>query len=112
MKLKPLTKEQYLETMDTPMRFIEADDDSYGPFPIAEYVDHVIKSLSLPTTRKEIDIHHVYMNDSAGFCHILFDWGEANIFVAVVTRPAEKEIHGHYLLDLNSEYELGESEGN
>lgn len=97
--------------MDTPMRSIDADDDSYGPFPIADYVDQMIVFQDLPTTRKEIDIHHVYMNDRAGFCHILFNWGEANVFAVVITKPADKAVYGHYLLDLNSEYGLGHTEG-
>lgn len=104
MELNPLTKEQYLGTTVTPMRCIEADDDSCGPTPIADYVDQMIKFQDLPTSRKDIDIHHVYMNDRAGFCHILLNWGEANVFAVVITKPADKTVYGHYLLNLNSEY--------
>jgi hypothetical protein len=99
-----LTKEQYLATMHTPMRFIELGDKSDSPFPIGDYVENLITQLALPTTRKEIQIHAVYMNDKKGYCHILFNWGLANVFLVVITIPKEKEVYGYRLLDLNKEY--------
>jgi hypothetical protein len=70
-----LTKEQYLATMHTPMRFIELGDKSDNPFPIGDYVENLIKQLDLPTTRKEIQIHAVYMNDKKGILSHLVPLG-------------------------------------
>lgn len=104
--LRELTKDEFLATFDPHMRFIEEEDDSYGPFPIADYVERCITALSLPTDRNAIEIHHVYLNDKQGFCHVLFNWGAQNVYLVVVTRPVERAVHGHYVLDLNMEYGL------
>jgi hypothetical protein len=80
--------------MDPPMRFIEAGDTSYGPFPIGGYVEELIETLSLPTTTDEIEIHAVYMNDKKGYVHILSNWGVSNQFLVLVTKPSEQETYG------------------
>jgi hypothetical protein len=108
MVLKRLTKEEYLSTFDPPMRFIEENDVSYGPFPIGEYVTECINSLNLQTNKEDIEIHYVYMNDKKSFCHILFSWGVQNTYLVLVTMSEKKEVHGHYLLGLNEEYGLYE----
>lgn len=110
MEFPELTKEQYLETMHTPMRFIELGDKSYKPFPIGDYVEGLIKHLALPTTRKDIQIHAVYLNDKEGYCHILFNWGLANVFLVLITKPKEQAVYGYRILDLNKEYGLNEQQ--
>ena len=111
MDCPELTHEQYIATMATPMRFIEADDDSCGPFPIASVVDQLIERLALPTTREDISIHYVYMNDKDHFCHILFNWGAKNVYLVLITKPEEKRVHGYRVLDLNTEYGLSSMTG-
>jgi len=106
MNCPELTREQYIATMATPMRPVGAADDSFGPFPVASVVDHLIEKLQLPTTREDIEIHHVYVNDQGRFCHILFNWGEKNVYLILITKPEEKAVHGYRLLDLNAEYGL------
>jgi hypothetical protein len=111
MPIQELSKEQYLATMDMPMRFIEAGDTSYGPFPIGECMEELIKTLALPTTMDDIEIHAVYINDKKGYVHILFNWGVANLFFVLVTKPSEKEIYGYrFFLDLGSEYGLNDGQ--
>lgn len=109
MNEQELTKEQYLGTMDALMRFIEIDDNSYEPVPIGDYVEELIEKLDLPTTRKSIQIHAIYMNDKKGYCHILFNWGISNIFLVVITKPHSQNIVGFRLLNLNKEYGLDEN---
>lgn len=106
MNCPELTHEQYIATMAIPMRLVEAEDDSYGPFPIGEVVDSLIQGLSLPTTRETMDIHYVYMNDRDHFCHILFNWGVKDVYLVLVTRPRERRVHGYHILDLNAAYGL------
>jgi hypothetical protein len=106
MELKELNNEQYLETMDTSMRFIEIDDQSYGPFPLADYVEKLIQKLDLPTSLNDIEIHYIYMNDKKDYCHILFNWGRKNVYVVVITKPSIKQVYGFHFLDLNAEYGL------
>lgn len=111
MKCPELTHEQYVATMATPMRLIEAEDNSYHPFPIGEVMDKLIQQLSLPTTREDIDIHFVYMNDLNHFCHILFNWGVKNVYLVLVTRPQEKKVHGYRVLNMTAEYGLDTWDG-
>lgn len=111
MNCPELTHEQYVATMATPMRLVGAEDNSYHPFPIGEVMDKLIHQLSLPTTRKEIDIHFVYMNDRDHFCHILFNWGVENVYLVLVTKPEEKEVHGYRVLDMKAEYGLDSQAG-
>ena len=92
------------------MRFIEAGDTSYGPFPIGGYVEELIETLSLPTTTDEIEIHAVYMNDKKGYVHILFNWGVSNLYLVLVTKPSEQETYGYRFLDLASEYDFNEGQ--
>ena len=94
--------------MSVPMHTVGADDDSFGPFPIADHVEFLIQKLGLQTTREDIEIHYVYLNDKKDYCHILFNWGVKNVFLVLVTRPNEKVVFGYRLLDLNIEYGLGD----
>ncbi len=111
MECKELTHQEYVATMATPMRMIKEGDTSYGPFPIAAYVDDLIAKLSLPTSREDIEIHYIYMNDRDGYCHILFNWGIKNVYLVLITKPEHKAVCGYHLLDLNAEYGLSTSEG-
>ncbi len=104
--INEMDKQQFLATFDARMRFIEAGDESVPPIKIGDYVGDCITALSLPTDRKDVDIHKVYMNDAKGFCHILLNWGVENTYLVIVTKPFEGTIHGHYLLDLTDEYGL------
>jgi hypothetical protein len=58
----------------------------------------------------DIEIHAVYINDKKGYVHILFNWGVANLFLVLVTKPSEKEIYGYRFLDLASEYGLNDGQ--
>ncbi len=106
--INEMDRQQFLATFDVPMRFIEAEDDSVPSVKIGDYVGNCITALSLPTNRREIEIHKVYMNDARGFCHVLLNWGVENTYLVIVTKPFESTIHGHYLLDLADEYGLND----
>jgi hypothetical protein len=107
MNCPELTHEQYIATMAMPMRLVEAEDDSHGPFPIGEVVDSLIQRLSLPTTREAMDIYYVYMNDRDHFCHILFNWGVGDVYLVLVAKPQERRVQRYRVLDLNAEYGFG-----
>jgi hypothetical protein len=49
-------------------------------------------------------VEYVYQHSSGVFEHVLVDSEDKNIFMVVVIHRSLRQVHGHYLLDINEEY--------
>jgi len=105
MPIRELTKQEFKSTFCEPMRRLAADE-TYRPVPLKDYVAECIRSLALPTTVADIEIHHVYVSGDKRHTHVLFYFGEANCYLIVVVSHEPDVISGYHLLDLNEEYGL------
>lgn len=103
-----LNRVEYHATFVEPMRRLGADE-SHKPVPIGDYVTGVIAGFDPPATRGELEIRHVYLNGDRSFYHVLICYGRQNEFLVVVVDCGRESVHGHHLLDLNSEYGLSGS---
>ena len=105
MSINELSKADFAATFCEPMRRL-GEGESYRPVPLKDYVMDCIDSLELRTSLDEIEIHHVYLTGDKKHTHVLFNWGEPNLFLTIVVRHDPDLILGYYLLDLNQEYGL------
>lgn len=92
------------------MRFLDEHDESCPAVSIGDYFRECIRSENIPTSSNEVDIHAVYATPKNDYCHVLLNWGVKNVFLVIVTLPQELSVFGHYLLDLNEEYGLYETQ--
>ena len=106
--VKELSRDQYLATFVPPMRRLAADDESYKPIPLGDYVAECIQEITPPPEREQLQIQHVYLNDDQSFYHVLIDYGLANQFLVIVVDCKREIVFGHFFLDLNDEYGLHE----
>ena len=103
--INELTYEQFNATFSNPMTDVAAD----GPVPriqLEEYVEECITAHRLLTSWDAIEIHHVYRTGTGEFTHVLFWYGEPNVFLVVVVRNAGPEVYGHHILDFGERYGL------
>lgn len=105
MEIRQLSKQEFLGTFCQPMRRLEADE-SYRPVPLKDYVVECIRSLTLPTTLADIEIHHIYLSGDRRHTHVLFYFGEQNRYLVIVVGHEPDAVRGHFVLDLVSEYGL------
>ena len=87
------------------MRRLEADE-KHRPVPLGDYVDDCIMAHGLPTSREQIDIHHVYVSGDQRFTHIVMHYGLPDIYLIVVTIHPQDQIHGHRIMNFREEYGL------
>ena len=106
--VKLLTRDEYLATMDAPTRLVEANDDSFEPVAIGDYVEACIDALGLPTSRADIEVHYVYANPRRPLVHVLLSWGEPDKYLVVVTDTEQRTVVGHRVLDMREEYGLSD----
>ncbi len=104
----PLTEETFRQTFHPPMRRL-GEDESFRPVPLGGYIDQCIVELGLPTTREEIEVHHVYVSGDQRYTHVILFYGESNRYLVVVVAHPQDEIFGHRLLCLDTEYGLAPS---
>ncbi len=98
-----LSKGDFQATFVEPMRRLGAEE-SYRPVPLGDYVEECIHHLALPTTRMEIEIHHVYVSGDEKHSHVLLHYGKNNEYLVVVVEHPSDIIKGYHLLNLNKEY--------
>lgn len=101
--LRLLTCDEYHATFVEPMRRL-GDDESYKPISLGDYVRAALNSLDLKVSFDDLQIHHVYLNGNQSFYHVLLNYGRKNEYMVVVVDCELQVVHGHYLLDLKSEY--------
>jgi hypothetical protein len=103
-----LTKNEYLATFVEPMRSLGLEE-SYKPVRMEEYVADCIREFSPSLTSNQLQIQHIYLNGDKSFYHVLINYGQQNRLLVVVVDCNREAVHGHYWLDLNSEYGLDEN---
>ena len=103
---RALTKEEFLATMDGSMRFVEEDDESVPPVSIGDYFRECSRNEEIVKSPDDVDIHAVYATADCNYSHVLLNWGLKNVYLVIVTKPLEQEIHGHFVLNLDKEYDL------
>jgi hypothetical protein len=102
-----LSRDEFLSTFVEPMRRLEADE-TYKPIRIGDYVADCLREFDPPVTKDQLEIQHVYLNGDMSFYHVLIHYGAHNRYLVIVVDCNREAVHGHYLLDLNGEYGLGE----
>jgi hypothetical protein len=103
-----LSRDEYLATFVEPMRRLAADE-TYKPIPLGDYVAACIRGFDPPVKRKQLQIHHVYLNGDRTYYHVLIHYGPRNRFLVIVVDCNREAVRGHYLLDLDREYGLAEA---
>ncbi|MFO0960268.1 MAG: hypothetical protein U0800_22980 [Isosphaeraceae bacterium] len=100
-----LSREQYLSTFDSPMRRagVEGPPFDFWPYfnaiPPADYEGHDCSGC---------EVESVYRDPSGRYEHVLVKSQDRNVFMALVLDLSSERVYGHWLLDLNREYGLGE----
>jgi hypothetical protein len=97
-----LTKEEFLECSEPPMRDVI---DATGPaIDIWPYVDALdLDALGLPGLN---EVHYVYRDARDRFDQILIGTGRFNTLLVIIVDRTLSLVYGHHLLDLNAEYGL------
>jgi hypothetical protein len=54
-------------------------------------------------TKESADIEHVYITPDSAFSHVLVNFGEKDVFLAVIVDNLAKAVHGYYRLNLRQE---------
>lgn len=104
--IKELSQTEFRATLADPMRRLGAEE-SFRPVSLGAYVDECIHQLSLPTTKKDIEIHHVYVSGDQKHTHVLLYFGKTNVYLVIVVEHPVDAIKGYHLLNLNKEYGIG-----
>jgi hypothetical protein len=100
-----LTKEQYLKTMLPGM--VDVTEKAEAVIDIWPYVKELMdQKIVLPLVYEKELVEKVYRNQTRSFDHILLPTPDPNVFVVVIVDIDQKNISGHYLLNLNNEYGL------
>ena len=105
MKLRELSKQEYLSTMGKKM--IDITNKEVVIVDICEYTDELNKcGLLQEYAYNNGLIESVYVNDSNTYHHVLFFGKEENTYIVVIVDVKECNILGHYLLNISDEYSL------
>jgi hypothetical protein len=100
---KNLTKEEYLETMVSPMT--DVTETASPVIDIWNYIkDLVYENIVIKYVWEKNLVEKAYRNGDSSFDHILLPTNENNVFVIIVVNINDKNIYGHYRLDLIKEY--------
>lgn len=100
-----LTEKQYKDTMTKKM--VDVTETAQPVVDIWDYVGHLTKDKEvLDYVNEEQLVEKVYRNDEETFDHILLPTDNSNIFIVIIVDIRQKEIKGHFRLDLNKEYGL------
>ena len=100
-----LTEKQYKDTMTNKM--VDVTETVQPVVGIWDYVGHLTKDKEvLDYVNEEQLVEKVYRNDEETFDHVLLPTDNSNIFIVIIVDIRQKEIKGHFRLDLNKEYGL------
>lgn len=104
--MRELSEEEFHATFAEPMRELGEDEESVV-VSLAEIVEEAIRRHSLPTTSEDIDIHHISVNGTNTYTHVVFGYGIPNEYLVAVIDHSGPAVYGYHLLDLNEKYGLG-----
>ena len=104
-KIRKLNKEQYLQTMGDHM--INVTNNAEAITDIWGYAKCLLKNGLI----SEYGFHNclieaVYINDDNTYQHILLFTDKKNCYVVIIVDVLHRVIFGHYILDLNQEYDI------
>ena len=105
--IRELNKNQYLQTMGNNMK--NATNEAYPSVDIWNYAKLLLDNnlISKYGFDNQI-IEAVYVNDENTYHHILLFTDKPNCYVVIVVNVIQRTIFGHYILDLNKEYDINE----
>ncbi len=106
MSIRELSEEEFHATFVEPMRRLGEGEAPPAAVGLSGYASAAIDALALPTTLDEIEIHHVYVANGDRHTHVLFAFGEPDIYLALVIDNRARQVLGHRLLDLRKLYGL------
>ena len=105
--IRQLSKQDYLSTCGAG-RMKNVTETSDAVLDIWPYVSEARSGLELSDYAfKNRLVEFVYRSADERFDHVLIPYGVANVYLAIVVDRSEKQIYGHYLVDLNEEYGVG-----
>lgn len=105
MKVNELTYKQFKSTFSEKM-----NDVTYSALEEPVYIWDYVKSLEKDKFYLNDDIINnrivelVYRNSVKTYDHVLVPTFKKNIYLVIIININQKNIFGHYLLDLNKEY--------
>jgi len=105
MKLNQLNENQYFQTMTKKMidvtETVETLVDAWG------YAEK-LRPLNLLSEcdLEERFVEAVYANSDNSYHHVLLFGNEINVYIVIIIDVLKRCIDGHYILDINKEYEL------
>ena len=103
--IRELSESEFHATFAAPMRRLEADE-LFRPVPLGQYVSECISHHSLPTSREDIQIEHVYVAADQRHTHVMLRYGIPNLYLVIVVAHDTYSVLGHHLLNLNAKYGL------
>ncbi len=106
MSIRELSEEEFHATFVSPMRRLGEGEAPPAAVSLSDYASATIDALGLPTTLDEIEVHHVYVANGDRHTHVLFNFGESDIYLVLVIDNRARAVLGHRLLDLQKLYGL------
>jgi hypothetical protein len=103
--INTLSGDEFQATFVEPMKRL-GEDESFRPIPHKGYLTECIAELALFTSIEDIEIQHVYLNGNKSYTHVMFWYGEPNVYLVIVVDHSNDSVHGHHFLDLNEKYRL------
>ena len=103
--IRELNKEQYLHTMGD--RMVNVTDNAEVIADICGYAECLLgNGLISEYGFNNGLIEAVYMNDDNTYQHILLFTEKKNCYAVIIVDVIHRDIFGHYILDLNEEYDI------
>ncbi len=102
---KQLTEAEFKNTFTDNM--LNITDNASPTIDIWSYVEElVIEKIVMKYVYERKLVELVYRNSENTFDHVLLPTNSANVFIVIIVDLEQKNIKGHFKLDLNKEYGL------
>jgi hypothetical protein len=105
--IRQLSKQDYLSTCGVG-RMKNVTEIGGAVLDVWPYVSEARRGLELSEyafNNRLVEL--VYRSEDERFDHVLIPYGVNNVYLAIIVDRSERQIFGHYLLDLNEEYGVG-----
>jgi hypothetical protein len=101
-----LSEDEFKSTITDKM--IDVTETANAVLNIWPYVQRLTKEkVVLDYVYKKELVEKVYRNDKNTFDHVLLPTSDSNAFIVIIVNLMQKNIRGHYRLDIKKEYGLG-----
>jgi hypothetical protein len=104
-----LTEAEFKATFSSEMVDIKGREDvvhSDGVIDLAPYLSAAAASIAPLQLLSDVPPTAVYHSPDRGFDHVLYPCNRSNTYMVVVVVPSAGAVHGHYVIDLESEFGL------